>query len=139
MGLKDISPFWYRFTCYADGTLGFLITPNNLNDDYDWQVFDITGHDPNDVYKDASLFVACSWSGFRGITGATAAGTSLVNCAGNAPLFSSMPTLIAGHNYLLVVSNFTNQQGGYQLSFTIGTPGGGTAVIRAHSLEWLRL
>src|SRR6186997_3454951 len=40
----DFNPFWYQFTCYQPGTLGFLITPENLGDDYDWQLFDITGH-----------------------------------------------------------------------------------------------
>jgi hypothetical protein len=49
-GLSDRNPFWYRFTCYVDGTLSFVITPNNLGDDYDWQLYDITGHNPTDVY-----------------------------------------------------------------------------------------
>ena len=56
--LTDVNPFWYKFTCFSAGTLGFLITPNDLKDDYDWQLFDITSHSPNDVYTDASLFVA---------------------------------------------------------------------------------
>ncbi len=123
-GLADINPFWYRFTCYVAGTLGFLIRPFNATDDYDWQLFDITGRNPNDVYTDPSLFVACNWSGFGGLTGASAAGTNLVNCEGNVPLFSRMPVLIVGHDYVLLVSHFTNTQSGYQLSFT-----GGTAVI----------
>src|SRR5689334_17349366 len=42
----DTNPFWYQFTCYTTGTLGFLITPNNLDDDYDWELFDLTGHQP---------------------------------------------------------------------------------------------
>jgi gliding motility-associated-like protein len=121
--LTDVNPFWYRFTCYTAGTFGFLITPNNLADDYDWQLFDITGHNPNDVYTDATLFVACNWSGFGGITGASAAGTNLVNCAGNYPIFSRMPALIAGHDYLLLISHYTQSQSGYQLSFTGGTAG----------------
>ena len=54
----DKNPFWYKFTCFKAGTLGFLITPNNLSDDYDWQLFDITGViNLNAVYTDASLFV----------------------------------------------------------------------------------
>lgn len=123
--LQDLNPFWYRFTCYTGGTLGFLLTPNNLGDDYDWQLFDITGHDPNDVYSDQSLFVSCNWSGTTGITGATTGGTSLVVCAtiGAAqPVFSAMPTLIADHEYILLVSHFSgSDQSGYGLSFTGGT------------------
>src|SRR5579875_955927 len=29
----DKNPFWYKFTCYQSGTLGFLIKPNNAGDD----------------------------------------------------------------------------------------------------------
>src|SRR4029077_20917464 len=53
----DVNPFWYTFTCFSGGTLGFLITPNNIKDDYDWMLFDITGRDPKDVFTDISLVV----------------------------------------------------------------------------------
>lgn len=123
--LTDKNPYWYKFTCFTAGTLGFTITPNTITDDYDWQIFDITNHIPSDVYTDASLFVACNWSGDGGLTGASSAGTSLSRCDGRGvPLFSSMPTLIQGHEYLLLVSHFSNSQSGYALSF-----GGGTANI----------
>src|SRR5687767_8023772 len=121
---QDRNPFWYKFTCFTAGTLGFLITPINMSDDYDWQVFDITGRNPVDVFTDPSLFVACNWSELPGITGASSAGTSLVECAGIFPNMSSMPLLVQNHQYLLLVSHFTNTQIGYQLEFT-----GGTAVI----------
>src|SRR6202158_5681867 len=57
-GVADTNPFWYKFTCFSAGTLGFLITPNDLNDDYDWELFDITGHNSDDIYTNTSLFVA---------------------------------------------------------------------------------
>ncbi|MEO6188351.1 MAG: gliding motility-associated C-terminal domain-containing protein [Ginsengibacter sp.] len=126
--LTDLNPFWYKFTCSASGTLGFVITPNDLNDDYDWQIFDITGHNPGEVFTNASLFVSCNWSGNTGRTGTSASGSSLVNCAGRAyPTFSAMPVLETGHNYIMVISHFTvftPSQNGYKLSF-----GGGTANI----------
>src|SRR5579871_6221185 len=50
----DTNPFWYQFTCYKSGTLGFLITPNNLDDDYDWELFDITNRNPVNVYDSSS-------------------------------------------------------------------------------------
>jgi gliding motility-associated-like protein len=127
-GIADYNPFWYKFTCFSAGTLGFLITPNDLNDDYDWEIFDITGHSPNDIYNNTSLFVACNWSGNKGLTGASSTGMSLQNCGGYAyPTFSEMPSLQLGHEYLLLVSHFTlytPSQNGYKLSF-----GGGTASI----------
>ena len=123
--VTDINPYWYKFTCFVTGTLGFTITPNADLEDYDWQLFDVTGKDPSAVYTDASLFVACDWSGEFGKTGADASGASLSNCGGGGiPLFSKMPTLIAGHQYLLLVSHFTISQSGYSLTF-----GGGTANI----------
>jgi gliding motility-associated-like protein len=123
--ITDKNPYWYKFTCFTGGTLGFLITPANLADDYDWQLFDITGESPSKVYTKSSLFVACNWSGEVGKTGASDAGTSLTVCEGQGrPLFSAMPTLIQGHEYLLLISHFTESQSGYTLSF-----GGGTADI----------
>jgi gliding motility-associated-like protein len=118
---QDKNPFWYKFTCYTAGSLGFIIKPNVASDDYDWQLFDVTGHNPNDVFTDASLFVSCNWSGYSGNTGASNAGNSNVSCAGNNPIWSAMPTLIVGHQYLLLISHFTNSQSGYSLEFTGGT------------------
>jgi gliding motility-associated-like protein len=125
----DLNPYWYKFTCFVSGKLAFFITPNILSEDYDWQIFDITGKNPQDIYGDISTFVACSWSGLPGVTGASvdSGGVSLVECAG--PLgnrFTRLPDLIAGHNYLLLVSHFENTQFGYSLSFG---GAGNTAVI----------
>ena len=122
---QDKNPFWYKFTCFTSGTLGFLITPNDLGDDYDWQLYDITGHDPNDVFFNNSLVVTGNWSGTYGLTGASASGVNYIQCASsppdNKPTFAAMPNLIAGHNYLLLVSHFTDSQSGYSLSFSGGT------------------
>ncbi len=121
----DRNPFWYKFTCYQAGTLGFTITPNDLGDDYDWQLFDVTGRNLDEVYTNASIQVAGNWSEIEGLTGANNTGTRLMNCEGRAyPKWSSMPALQAGHDYLLLVSHFTNTQSGYELAF-----GGGTAMI----------
>ncbi len=122
---EDKNPYWYKFTCFKAGTLGFEIVPSNLSDDYDWQVFDITLQDPNNVYTDKTMFVACNWSGEGGKTGANASGTSVIVCNGaGQPLFSKMPDLLVGREYLLLVSHYSNSQSGYSLSF-----GGGTASI----------
>jgi gliding motility-associated-like protein len=123
---SDLNPYWYEFTCYSSGTLGFKITPNNLGDDYDWQLFDITGHNPNDVFTDVSLIVTGNWSGSSGTTGASNSGVGFIQCASDpaiayAPTFALMPTLIKGHTYLLLISHYTDSQSGYKLSFAGGT------------------
>ncbi len=124
-GYTDVRPFWYKFTCFQTGTLGFVIKPVSTTDDYDWQVFDVTNHNATDVYTNSSLFVSCNWSSNPGATGTSTSGTIANGCAG--PTYSnisSMPTLQQGHEYLLLVSNFSPSQLGYELSF-----GGGTASI----------
>lgn len=125
---ENRNPYWYKFTCYTSGTLGFVITPNTLADDYDWQLYDITGLNPDEVYTNRNIVVTGNWSGSSGPTGASASGVGFIQCASdpaqNFNTFAQMPTLTAGHEYLLLVSHFTNTQSGYSLSF-----GGGTAVI----------
>jgi gliding motility-associated-like protein len=118
----DVNPYWYKFTCFQGGTLGLLITPIDLGDDYDWQLFDVTGHNPDDVYTQKSLIVSGNWSANPGATGAVPGGTSSENCAGYSyPNKNAMPTLIQGHNYLLLVSHYTQTQSGYSLTFSGGT------------------
>lgn len=124
-GTTDKNPFWYKFTCFQTGTLEFLITPLDLNEDYDWQLFDITGRNPMDVYTDPSMIVTYNWSGEYGLTGATSSASQTFVCGGSGqPLFSNPAVLQTGHEYLLLISHFSNSQSGYTLSF-----GGGTAVI----------
>ena len=122
---QDLNPFWYKFTCYKSGSLGFTITPNDLGDDYDWELFDITGRNPDDVFTDNSLTVTGNWSGSYGITGARQGGSTYIECssdpADNHSTFSYMPNIIEGHNYLLLISHFTDSQSGYGLSFDRGT------------------
>jgi gliding motility-associated-like protein len=91
-------------------------------------LYDITGRNPNDVFTNSSLIVTGNWAGTFGVTGASASGVNFIQCASdprdNLNSFSTMPTLIEGHTYLLLVSHFSDNQFGYKLSF-----GGGTAVI----------
>lgn len=124
----DKNPYWYKFTCFVSGTLAFTITPNDLGDDYDWQLYDVTGRDPNGVYYNSSWVVAGNWSGSPGTTGASSAGVNFIQCASDRnaskPRFQKSPVLIAGHNYILLVSHYSDTQSGYGLSFS-----GGSAVI----------
>lgn len=132
--LTDKNPFFYKFTCFQSGSLGFVITPKTLQEDYDWELYDVTGVDPNSIYTNGSLVIGCNWSGEFGITGASGAGSNLFECAGNGvPLWSKMPALVAGRNYLLLVSHFSDSQSGYTLEFK-----GGTAVITDTAIPHLR-
>jgi gliding motility-associated-like protein len=115
---------WYRFHCYGAGQLGFLLTPFNAGDDFDWEVLDITGRNPNDVYT-TELRVSLNLSGITGPTGCTPAGALDVRCGGGAAgtEFNRLMNLVAGHDYLLMVNNWSSSGLGYTLDFT------GTAVL----------
>ncbi|MBS1510228.1 MAG: gliding motility-associated C-terminal domain-containing protein [Bacteroidetes bacterium] len=116
--------YWYKFHCYQGGKLGFLLVPRSLSDDYDWEIMDITGHDPNDVYTQ-ELRVSLNLSGITGSTGCTPAGAGNIHCAGgvSGSQYNSMPTIQTGHDYLLMVNNYSQSGLGYDLSFS------GTAVL----------
>ena len=124
-GTEDTNPFWYKFTCFKSGTLGFVITPKNIDEDYDWQLFDITGHSIEEVYTNESLTISANWSGTYGKTGTSASGVNYRQCGSyppeNKPTFAAMPNIIEGHTYLLLISHFTPTQSGYSLSFNGGT------------------
>jgi gliding motility-associated-like protein len=83
---------------------------------------------PDDIFTNNTLVVTANWAGTYGPTGASATGINSIQCGSdpalNLPTFAAMPNLIVGHEYILMVSHFTNGQSGYDLSF-----GGGTAVI----------
>jgi|GEM_PF-754267 len=132
---KSDNSFWYKFHCYSAGSsgLGFLITPDSGTDDFDWALFDITGHpDVQDLFVTPSMQVSVNSSGELiggGVTGCAASGSGNVNCAGNTPQYNKLAPMIAGHDYMLMVSNWSNSGLGYGLSFT-----GGDAVITDNTL-----
>ncbi len=122
--MYDENPFWFRFTCYQTGNLGFLITPTNLNDDYNWQLFDITGTVPNAVYSNQPIAVSGNWSGTLGVTGASSSGSGATfecfsSAAANTPAISPMPALTGGHNYLLMLSHHVGTEG-FSIAFNGG-------------------
>lgn len=118
--------FWYKFHCYQTGTLGFLITPANLSDDYDWELFDVTGVvNLNQVFTNERLMVSLNLCGApNGITGCSPAGIDSINCGGNTALLNRLATIYAGNDYLLMVNRYSNSPFGYTLKFA-----GGTAII----------
>ncbi len=125
---------WYVFTVSENGELGFVLTPNNINDDYDWAVFDITNATCAEIRTNPALQVSCNAAGggnCNGQTGAT--GGSIwdeqgAGCSfsppnqdfGNSPFNDRIP-MQAGHTYVLMVSNYTGSPFGYQIDFGLST------------------
>lgn len=115
---------WYKFHCYQAGTLGFLINPNSPLDDYDWEVMDITGRNPNDVYT-MELRVSLNLSGQTGATGCTNMGSLDVHCGGGpaGSQFNRLMDLQTDHDYLMMVNNYSASNLPYSIDFF------GTAVL----------
>jgi gliding motility-associated-like protein len=132
VGATSAGSFWYKFTCFQTGSLGFLMSGLSSTDDYDWVLFDITGRNPNDVFTNPSLAISINLYGSGGSstpfpespTGCRPGATGNVHCEGSAngnTPFNAMPTIIIGHDYLLMVTNWTRSTAGYDLTFTGGT------------------
>jgi len=131
----ELNSIWYVFTVSQDGNLGFLLTPNNPNNDYDWAVFDITDATCADIPINPALQVSCNAAGgggtCNGPTGAT--GTSIwdvqgAGCGSVAPNqdfgatpFNDFIPMQAGRTYVLMVSNWSGSTFGYKIDFGLST------------------
>lgn len=112
---------WYIFTVNTGGDLGFQITPNNQNDDYDWAVYSLNEYDCEDIYTHVSqMQVSCNYSGTPGATGATLVNGSNCQGAGGSNKCKFIP-VEAGDVYVLNISNFSSSQSGYTLDFGLST------------------
>lgn len=119
---QNINPTWFRMNCFASGTLGFIIIPDELSDNYDWQLFDVSGRNDDDVLLDPNLFLAANWCSDPGETGASFEGVNSLVCTGTTnELFSKMPDIIQGREYLLMVSHRNPTETGFQIAITGGT------------------
>ncbi len=130
----ELNSTWYVFTANDNGGLGFVITPNNLNDDYDWALYDITNASCNQISSNSSLQVSCnaagggSCHGPTGATGASIYSTQGGGCGANPPSqnaggtpFNALIPMSAGNTYVLMVSNWTGSTYGYTLDFGLST------------------
>ena len=125
---------WYTFTVNATGEFGFLLTPNEATDDYDWALFDITSASCADLFNNPDLIVSCNAAGNEdcvgptGATGATSFNTQGFNCGINPPnvqqgfsTFNDLVPVEQGNTYVLCVSNWTGSPFGYTIDFGLST------------------
>ncbi len=132
----ELNSIWYTFTVNQSGNFGFLLTPMNITDDYDWSLFNITNASCGDIDNNQSLMVSCNAAGggtCNGLTGATGGTTYNVQGAGcnaNPPsqtmgfsAFNSLIPVIVGNTYVLMVSNWTGSPNGYTIDFGLTSVG----------------
>ncbi|MCK5838442.1 MAG: T9SS type A sorting domain-containing protein [Bacteroidales bacterium] len=111
---------WYIITVQTPGDLGFLISPNQSTDDYDWAVYNLTEAECADIYFDASLEVSCNWSGTKGDTGPNGGSNYNSQGASGTP-FNALIPVLEGETYVINISNFSSTQYGYSLDFSLST------------------
>jgi gliding motility-associated-like protein len=120
LGSNEKNDVWYIINVTTSGTLEFTITPNNLPDDYDFGVWDVTGVGCSAIYNYITNTannlppIGCNYSGTPGATGLsnTMVGTQ----------WSPALNVTAGQTLVLNVSNFqTNAVFGYTLDFSTST------------------
>jgi len=129
---NEINSIWYTFTVNQSGNFGFTLTPNNLDDDYDWAMFNITNATCADIFNDISLQVSCNAAGGVSCNGATGAnGGSIYDnqgagCnsispnqfSGNSP-DNALVAVTQGNTYVLVISNWSGSTNGKFLFLNI--------------------
>lgn len=115
LGAGELNSAWYKVAVTANGNLNFTILPFDPDDDYDWAVFNITNTSCSEIALNANLQVGCDFSGSVFPTAATGP-----NGGSNSQDEPVIPVL-AGEEYVIIVSNFSNAAQGYQIDFSAST------------------
>ncbi|MFT5278826.1 MAG: gliding motility-associated-like protein [Bacteroidia bacterium] len=116
LGNGEMNSVWYIFNVTEDGDLTFQLNPLNVNDDYDFAVFDMNTSGCSGIASGTSLPIRCNYSAQTGSTGLSSGATTLQAGTGGPNQCASIPVL-AGESYSILVSNFTASNSGYTLLF----------------------
>ncbi|MDT8393563.1 MAG: T9SS type A sorting domain-containing protein [Bacteroidales bacterium] len=118
---------WYIFTVQESGILSFIITPVDLNDDYDWALYNLTMHRCENIVSQMSIVTSsCNSAGGVGLHGATGAYNGADDCAGggtyngNTQWNANIP-VEAGQTFVLYISDWTQSPTGYSLDLSPST------------------
>ncbi len=125
---------WFKWTCLASGTLTFIITPLNIDDDIDFAVYEL----PNGIDNCANkILLRCMASGdvdergsrtsaaarrCHGATGLSLNSTDLSepsSCYSNVAHdnFVRAVDMIAGKSYALAINNYSAGGSGFNIEF----------------------
>ncbi len=115
LGAGELNAVWYKIMVTDDGYLGFNIIPNDITNDYDWAVFNLTNAQCSDIFNIPTLEVSCNFSGSTHPTATTGP-----NGAGN-PQDEMLIPIYSGEVYYICISNFSSTQSGYVLDFSPST------------------
>jgi gliding motility-associated-like protein len=106
---------WYLINVGSNGLLQFSVIPNNLTENYNWAVYNLTNANCSAIFTNPALEIDCNYSNLPGITGAN----GLPGLQNQGPIPVS-----AGQVLVINVSAFSSiNQSGYTLDFSGSTFG----------------
>ncbi len=108
---------WYTVTVKQGGNMNFSITPQNINNDYDWFVFDLTNATCADIATNPALVVGCGYAPNTGNNGVTGP-----NGLGGDPQNQPEIYVNGGGTYAILVNLYSQAlQDGFDMDFTAST------------------
>lgn len=145
---------WYKIPVNASGQLIFNIIPNDYTGtagdetDYDFAVWKVTNAllSPNNngsaiacsaisTGGDAPTPLRCNYSPL-GVTGLATSGTSPIEYPGYDEAYETPISVVAGEEYILVISNFSNSTSGFTITFDDDSPVAYPTAASVASVTW---
>lgn len=122
---QESNSAWYMWTAGKSGDFTFLITPTDITNDIDWVLYDLgPGGDCSQAVATNAIRCAsgsgtnCNPAYYK--TGLSLTETDLREEPGCVPGQNGLVRyvdMIAGHNYALIVDNFSSGNNGFALEF----------------------
>jgi gliding motility-associated-like protein len=130
---------WYKWTADDNGTLTFTITPSSNTDDIDWVLYDLGPNGDCSQIVPANAIRCAAGNGINCspryyITGLNMTSTDLSetsSCPPGQDGWLKYVDMIQGHNYALLIDNFSSGNNDFTVAF------GGTAEFKGPATEIL--
>lgn len=119
----ESNSLWLKWTCKKAGTLTFVITPDNLQDDIDFVLYETKAINNCDGKNIIRCMAAGETAGGCALLGATGLKIGEIDvsessgCDGTKNNFLKPLDMEVGKTYALMVNNFTSSKKGFSISF----------------------
>lgn len=130
----ESNSLWIKWTCQKAGTLTFVITPDNLQDDIDFVLYETKAINNCDGKKIIRCMAAgetlngCALLGATGLKIGEVDISESSGCDGTKNNFLKPLDMEEGKTYALMINNFTSSKKGFSISF------GGDGEIKSTSI-----